>query len=549
MRSRALGLLIAILFWCGICFWVPLSAQEPTRTTQTTQVEPAAVVLKGKRLFVFYSELNGNTPVERAQRTTEALRTLSEDTNFDVSSISLVETPSGTDIVSGATTIATVSSKDAEIAQSSTTRMANDFASKIRLAMVERIEKTTASAMVSAVALTVLLTVVLFFAIIFTSRVMTSLCKNLKEWQGTKIKSIKIQNAELIGANALADLLLSAVKFLQIALMLVFIAAYVLYSLSLFPQTRHTATAVIANVTAPLASFGEELVGYLPSIVMLTLIGLGTYAIISFARFFFDALRDGTITLADFDPDWSEPSYKLTRFVIISFALMIAMPYLPGWDSPAFKQVGLVLGILVSFGSTGVVSNVMAGAVLTYTNAFKIGDRIKIGDCTGDVVEKTLFVTRLQTPKNEVVSVPNGQIMTTNIINYSTLAKVGKLLVHTPITIGYDEPWKKVEAALIEAAKCTEGLQSEPEPFVLQTELGDYYVTYELNAYCSAANELPGVYSALHRNIQDKFNDAAMEIMSPAFMCIRDGNSIAIPREYVPKEYAPPSIRIATPKS
>src|SRR5262249_55867337 len=163
-------------------------------------------------------------------------------------------------------------------------------------------------------------------------------------------------------------------------------------------------------------------------------------AIISFARFFFDAVRDKTIRFAEFDPDWAEPSYKLARFIIIAFALMVALPYLPGWDSPAFKQVGLVLGVLVSLGSTGVVSNVMAGAVITYTNAFKIGDRVTIGECTGDVVEKTLFVTRIRTVKNEVVSVPNGQIMNTNVVNFSTMGSKGMLILHTMVTIGYEEP-------------------------------------------------------------------------------------------------------------
>ncbi len=544
MKSRAIVFLIAALL-IGFC-WVPLGAQEPQ--AQSTQVQPAAVVLKGKRLFVFYAELAGFSPVQRAERTGEALRALAEDPKFDVNSITLVETPSGTDIVSGATTIATVSSKDAEIAQSSTTRMANDFAAKIRLALAERIETTTASSMAFAIAMSVVATFILLFAVMFTSRIISALCKNLKEWQGTKIKSIKIQNAELIGAHALADLLLSAVKFAQIALILLFVAIYALQVLSLFPQTKHVATAIVANVMSPLHSFWEELINYAPSVVMLTLIGLGTYAIISFARFFFDALRDGAITIADFDPDWSEPSYKLTRFVIIAFALMIAAPYLPGWDSPAFKQVGLVIGILISIGSTGMVGNVMAGAVLTYTNAFKIGDRIKIGDCTGDVIEKTLFVTRLQTPKNEVVSVPNGQILQLNTINYSTLAKQGKLIIHTPVTIGYDEPWRQVEAALIEAAKSTEGILPEPTPFVLQTELGDYYVTYELNAYTAKANELPDVYSKLHRNIQEKFNEAQMEIMSPSYMSIRDGNTTSIPKEYRGKDYTPPAVRVAVQK-
>ncbi len=276
------------------------------------------------------------------------------------------------------------------------------------------------------------------------------------------------------------------------------------------------------------------------------LIALATYAIISFARFFFDSLRDQTIRFADFDPDWAEPSYKLSRFVIIAFALMVALPYLPGWESPAFKQVGLVLGVLVSLGSSGVVSNVMAGAVLTYTNAFKMGDRITIGECTGDVVQKSLFVTKVRTVKNEVVSVPNASILSSNVINFSTMSAQGRLIVHSTVTIGYEEPYEKIDKILLEAAARCSGVLKEPAPFVLQTSLDDYYVSYEVNAFTNQANNLQQVYSELHKHIQDTFNEAKVEIMSPAYTCLRDGNDIAIPVSYRGEGYKSPSFSVTT---
>ena len=285
---------------------------------------------------------------------------------------------------------------------------------------------------------------------------------------------------------------------------------------------------------------------YLPSMFTIVLIALLTYAIISFARFFFDSLRDQTIRFADFDPDWAEPSYKLARFVIIAFSLMVALPFLPGWESPAFKQVGLVLGVLVSLGSSGVVSNVMAGAVLTYTNAFKLGDRITIGECTGDVVQKSLFVTKVKTVKNEVVSVPNAQILSSNVINFSTMARKGELIVHTIVTIGYEEPYENVNKALLEAANRCQDILKTPAPFVLQTSLDDFWVSYEINAYTSNANNMQGVYSDLHRHLQDTFNEAKIEIMSPGYMCVRDGNDIAIPVSYRGEGYKPATFSVTT---
>jgi small-conductance mechanosensitive channel len=181
---------------------------------------------------------------------------------------------------------------------------------------------------------------------------------------------------------------------------------------------------------------------------------------------------------------------------------------------------------------------------LTYTKAFKIGDRVKVGECTGDVIEKTTFVTRVQTSKNEIVSLPNGNILNSNIVNYSRLAREGKLILYTTVTIGYETPWRKIYALLIEAAKATDLTLSSPEPFVLQNALNDSFVSYELNVYTEHAGIIPAIYSALHQNIQDKFNEAGVEIMSPHYSYLRDGNKVTIPAEYLQKGYQAPAFRV-----
>ncbi|MBX9951292.1 MAG: mechanosensitive ion channel family protein [Candidatus Obscuribacterales bacterium] len=531
-----LALLVLIIF----------SGQSTIGQTSPTQTpEGAAVVVKGKRLFYFYSNVGEYTPRQRAIMASQVLQRLAEDPDFDVDSVRVQETSSGTDIVSGSTVIATVTPEDAKIAQSSTTQMANEFASRVRLAVSQRREATSASSLALAVGLTVAATVILLLSLVLVSKLAADTCWWISRQRGQAIKGLKIQNAELIGANALADLFLTLVKFLQILFWFSLFATYIVQVLGFYPSTKHLAKAVMANAVAPLASIWEKVLEYFPSLVILVLIILVTYAVIGFARFFFDSVRDQTIKFADFDPDWAEPTYKLSRFLILAFAMMVAMPYLPGWDSPAFKQVGLVIGILVSFGSTGVVSNVMAGAVLTYTNAFKFGDRVKIADTVGDIVEKNLFVTKVRTPKNEVVSIPNGTIMTTNVTNYSTLAREKQLILYTSVTIGYDEPWQQVEACLMAAAADSYGLLKEPKPFILQNELADFYVDYQLNVYTELANEMPLVYSELHKRIQDKFNEAGMEIMSPHIFAVRDGNEIAIPKQYRGENYKRPTFGIS----
>ncbi|MDX2106726.1 MAG: mechanosensitive ion channel [Candidatus Melainabacteria bacterium] len=542
-RLKVYTSLIALMF--SYFLSSPVFADSPS----AQENQGAAVVVNGKRLFVFYSSFDGRSPLERAERTSNILRQLSEEPDFDINSIETLETAQGTDIMSGTKRIATVCGEDARIAQSSSSKLSRDFAAKIRYALAQRIEKVNAGSIATAIGLTAICTIILIFVVALVSRLTTSLFIKLKSWRGHYIKAIKIQQAELIGEHALYELVVSLVRFGQIALIIIILIGYILQCLSFFPGTRHLTKAIIANAIAPLHAFVDGVIDFIPETLALIGIIVIAYLVNGFAHFIFNALEDSTIRIADFDPDWAEPTYKLVRGLIFVIAIMVALPYLPGWGSPAFNQVGLLLGLLVSLGSTGVVGNVMAGTVLTYTNAFKLGDRVKIGDCTGDVVEKTLFVTRLKTPKNEVVSIPNAQILNTNVMNYSVNARTGTLTVYTSVTIGYESPYEQIQDLLINAALECPGIEKDPKPFVLQTSLDDYYITYEINAFTKLASELPRVYSDLHLKILDKFNEAQVEIMSPQYICLRDGNLTSIPLNYMPKDYKQPPFVVDLTKS
>ncbi len=188
-----------------------------------------------------------------------------------------------------------------------------------------------------------------------------------------------------------------------------------------------------------------------------------------------------------------------------------------------------------SIGSSTAIANVVAGTVLTYTRSFQLGDRIKVGETTGDVVEKTFLVTRLCTPKNEVVSIPNATVLSGQVTNYSEMIRDGRgVIVHTEVTIGYDVPWEKTTGLLLEAAHRAaddpdNGVVTEPPPFVLQTGLGDFSVAYQLNVYTQQARKLPRVLSDLHARIQDVFAEADVEILSPVYQANRDGSPSTVP--------------------
>jgi small-conductance mechanosensitive channel len=223
------------------------------------------------------------------------------------------------------------------------------------------------------------------------------------------------------------------------------------------------------------------------------------------------------VALSGFDPEWAKPTFKIVRLVVIAFAVVVAYPYIPGSSTAAFKGVSIFAGVMLSLGSSSIISNLLAGFTMTYRRAFRVGDRIRIGDVVGEVSDIRLQVTHLRTPKNEEVVVPNSMILGSEVTNFSALARSRGLILHTTVGIGYETPWRQVEAMLLLAAERTPGLLREPEPFVLQTALGDFCVTYELNVYCDEPGRLPFLYDGLHRSILDVFNEYGVQIMTPAY--------------------------------
>ena len=177
------------------------------------------------------------------------------------------------------------------------------------------------------------------------------------------------------------------------------------------------------------------------------------------------------------------PTFHIARFLLYAFMIAMIYPYLPGSDSGVFQGISVFVGLIVSLGSSTVIGNIIAGLVITYMRPFKMGDRIKLNDTTGDIIEKTPLVTRIRTPKNEVVTVPNSFIMSSHTVNYSTSAREYGLIIHSEVSIGYDIPWRQVNQILIDAALNTPGVVDDPRPFVLETSLSDWYPVYQINAY------------------------------------------------------------------
>jgi small-conductance mechanosensitive channel len=286
------------------------------------------------------------------------------------------------------------------------------------------------------------------------------------------------------------------------------------------------------------------LIGYIPNLILILIICLVTSYLLKVNHYLFNEVREGNLTVRGFYPDWAEPTAKLVKVFIIAAAAIVVFPYLPGSDSPAFKGISVFLGVLLSLGSTSAVAHGVAGTILTYMRAFQVGDFVRIGNDVGEVVEKTLLVTRICTQKREVVTIPNGTVLGGVVVNYSAEAGQKGVIFHTTVTIGYNAPWRKVHELLIATAFATDDVLHDPPPFVLQTALNDFYVAYELNAYTAKPAEMLHTYSVLHQNIQDRFNEAGVEINSPHYTSLRDGNRTTIPENYLPGDYRTPVFEI-----
>lgn len=307
----------------------------------------------------------------------------------------------------------------------------------------------------------------------------------------------------------------------------------------LIPLTRNFALGLLEYVLDPLRFLWQGFVTHIEDVVFILVILFLTRYFLKFLYWLLSEVSAGGVSLPGISPEWAMHLYRVLRLVVLAAAVVMIYPYIPGSDTPAFKGISLFAGALFTLGASGTAGSVIAGLVLVFMGAFRAGDRVAIGDVVGDVVECSFLLTRIRTPKNEIVSIPNSTVMSKHLVNYSAMARREGLILHTEVTIGYDAPWRKVHALLIEAALRTADVAREPAPFVLQKALSDFFVAYEINAYTADANRMAYTYGELHQNIQDVFNEAGVEILSPHFRCLRDGNLSTIPEAHRPSDEKP----------
>lgn len=496
-------------------------------------------------LFYVYNKVGSFTPESRAKAISDKIKKLYEDVFFNADSLKIVPSDVSLDIIyEGDFVIMAILDADAKSENMPADAVAKRNFTAIKRAVVFQNEND--SLLPKRLGFTALLILILGLVLVLVGKLFNKgrvyLSRNKKKY----FAGFRYNEITILSPNKqyfLAIRLIGVIKTF-VLILIVYLSLPVLFSI--FPATEGYTTTLLRWVLTPAKSVVMSFVAFLPSLFTILVIVFIFRYTLKVIQFFVDEISKGNIKIDGFYSDWARPTFNIVRILLYAFMLVIIFPYLPGSDSNIFKGVSVFVGVLFSLGSSNAIANMVAGLVITYMRPFKIGDFIKIGDVSGEVIEKTALVTRIRTTKFEDITIPNATVLASTSTNYSANIKEDAqgLIIHVTATFGYDVPWPKVHKLLIEAALKTDFIKLTPSPFVLQTSLDDFYVSYEINVYTKMPKKRPLIYSSLYQNIQDSFNEAGIEIMSPHYKALRDGNKTTIPEDYLGNNYETPTFNI-----
>ena len=507
-------------------------AQQRARIDSLRQFTPGVpVVVEGDTLFYLYTKRGGYTPLQRAEMIDAAIMQLGKRFTLHPDSVYIESSDIVTDLMYGNKVIASFTDQDGLWEGRSREQLATDKRKIVVQKLKELKEEHSLWQLGKRILYFVLVLAGQYLLFWLTGWLFRKLKVRIQKLKDTRLKPISIQNYELLDTQRQVNLLIFLSNLLRYVVMLLQLLITVPLLFAIFPQTKGLAYQIFSYIWNPIKNILVGIVDYIPSLFAILIICFAVKYLVRLVHYLSREVEAGRLKFGGFYPDWAMPTYHIIRFLLYAFMIAMIYPYLPGAKNGVFQGISVFVGLIISLGSSTVIGNVIAGLVITYMRPFKLGDRIQLNDTTGNVIEKTPLVTRIKTPKNEVVTIPNSFIMSSHTVNYSASAREYGLIIHSEVTIGYDVPWRQVHQLLIEAALNTPGVIDDPRPFVLETSLSDWYPVYQINAYIREADKLAQIYSDLHQNIQDRFNEAGVEIMSPHYMAMRDGNESTIPKD------------------
>jgi small-conductance mechanosensitive channel len=494
-------------------------------------LEPGIPVMyKGDTVFVIRTAFNEMTKKERAEKISNHIVEISKKYNELRDTIYVHMSDGFAAVMLNNTPAFAVTSSDAEIVNIPLKRYAEQCSKSYQALLIKHKYQLSSKEWMKRIGYTAAALVGLFLILYGIKLFFRILIKRLSKFDRKLLKRRNNLFKYFIPKNT-KNIFVFIASGLRVIIIVLFLLMYLPFLFSFLPWTQGIVDIFYGYVATPVRFVVHGIINFIPDLFFIIII-------LYVARYFVRVLRDMAedietekLVLKGFPKDWAKPTVKLFSIIIYAFAVIMVFPHLPGSNSPAFKGVSLFLGVLFSLGSTSAIANIVAGIVITYMRPFQIGDRVKIMDTVGDVVDKTLLVTKLRTLKNEDVTIPNALIINNHLVNYSANAKEDGLILHTSVTLGYDVDYDLVEKLLLRAAKQAMLIQRDPKPFVLQKSLEDNYVNYELNVYTKQAAKMALIYSDLNRKILEVFNEEGVEILSPKYVASRDGNMSTAPSQ------------------
>ena len=494
-------------------------------------IQGVPLVVEGDTLFRLYDRKGGMMPEERVQNINEAIMESGKSIKLIPDSVYVFEGDYTTDIMAGTNVIMSVTDNDAIWQNTTRQELGAEYCVIIKNKINELHDEYGMQQKLKGLLYAAVILLILFILIRITNWCYRHWRLRIVRFVMKRVRPLTVKYYEVLNTRRIGIVFLTIFNVLRyfIIFLLLFFCIPILFSI--FPETESLAFRIIGYVWNPFVGIVKSVVGFLPKFIQIVVIIICFRYLVKGIRYLMNEIGAGRLKISGFYADWAEPTYFILRVLCYSFMIVMIWPLLPSSNSEVFQGVSVFIGIIISLGSSSIIGNVMAGMVMTYMRPFHVGDFIKYGDTEGFVIEKTMLVTRIRTRKNNVITIPNSSLMTSQTTNYTFSAQNFGLVVHTKVTIGYDVRWQEIRQLLLDAAHATKGLRQNPEPFVLVTALDDYYVEYEVNAYTNQYDKLPLIYSELHHNILDAFHCNGVEIMSPHIYAHRTDLELQIPKD------------------
>ncbi len=505
-------------------------SQQPTDSAQRVRpsLDTAALIVQRRTVTVFRSPLGALSPADRAAAAARRIEALEVVEGTDTVSIRPI--PEGVLLSVGPKAVLTLTQADVDTLGGATMEETVRRASRqLQAVLVATREERSLTHILSALAFAIgatLIFLVVLRLLRFGRRVVLGRLPEAKD----KLSDIAVAGFTLLSRDNLLLFVRRLVDLIAWTAALFTAYLWLAYVLTRFAYTRPWGEALGAYLTSTIARLAVGALEAIPGIFTLVLIFVAVRWIARVVSAFFDAIEVKSVEVPWVHAETANPTKRIVVALLWLFAVVVAYPYVPGGGSDVFKGVSVFAGLVLSLGSSGIMSQAMSGLVLMYSRALKPGDYVRIGETEGTVIELGMLSTKIKTTKREEVTLPNAIVVGASVKNFSRRGGASDLLLYTSVTIGYDTPWRQVEGMLIEAAKRTGGLEYDPAPFVLKTALSDFYVEYQLNAITTNPADRVRVLDRLHANILDSFNEYGVQIMSPHYM--RDPPQPAVvPRE------------------